>query len=112
MKALWLLAGGSALALAAPAAAQTEPTAAPPVSPPTGQQPNQGTQAPVSTEPTTGEADQAAGSPVAAADNPTEIIVTANKRSQAIINVGLTIQAAEAETIANRGIGSPADLGK
>ena len=112
MKALWLLAGGSALALAAPAAAQTEPTAAPPVSPPTGQQPNQGTQAPVSTEATTGEADQAVGSAAAASDNPGEIIVTANKRSQAINNVGLTIQAADSETIANRGIGSPADLGK
>ncbi len=41
-----------------------------------------------------------------------EIIVTANKREQSINDVGLTIQAATAEALDNRGINSVADLGK
>ena len=41
-----------------------------------------------------------------------EIIVTANKREQSINDVGLTIQAASAEALENRGISEVADLGK
>lgn len=41
-----------------------------------------------------------------------DIIVTANKREQSINDVGLTIQAAAAGTLANRGIKDVADLGK
>jgi len=41
-----------------------------------------------------------------------EIIVTAQKREQSINEVGLTIQAATADTLSNRGINSVADLGK
>ncbi len=41
-----------------------------------------------------------------------EIVVTAQKREQSINDVGLTIQAATANTLQQRGIDSPADLGK
>jgi outer membrane receptor protein involved in Fe transport len=41
-----------------------------------------------------------------------EIIVTANKREQSINDVGLTIQAATADTLSARGIQNTADLGK
>lgn len=41
-----------------------------------------------------------------------DIIVTANKREQSINDVGLTIQAATSESLANRGINSVADLSK
>ena len=41
-----------------------------------------------------------------------DIIVTANKREQSINDVGLTIQAAAASTLANRGIKDVSDLGK
>lgn len=41
-----------------------------------------------------------------------EIIVTANKREQSINDVGLTIQAATAEALTNRGIDEVADLSK
>jgi iron complex outermembrane receptor protein len=41
-----------------------------------------------------------------------EIIVTANKREQTANSVGLTIQAASAEQLSNRGIAGPSDLGK
>lgn len=41
-----------------------------------------------------------------------DIIVTANKREQSINDVGLTIQAATAETLGNRGINSVGDLAK
>ena len=41
-----------------------------------------------------------------------EIIVTANKREQSIRDVGMTIQAATAETLSSRGIESLSDLGK
>ena len=40
------------------------------------------------------------------------IVVTANKREQNINNVGLTIQAASGDTLAIRGVTSPADLAK
>jgi outer membrane receptor protein involved in Fe transport len=93
---------------AAPALAQTQSTNAPPVSPPTGGVEGQGTQAPVSTEATTGAPDRGR---TASADFG-EIIVTAQKRSQRLQDVGLTIQAADASVLADRGIGSPADLGK
>ncbi|RIV81964.1 TonB-dependent receptor [Aurantiacibacter xanthus] len=43
---------------------------------------------------------------------PGTIIVTANKREQAANDVGLTIQAASAETLADRGISGPDDLAK
>lgn len=41
-----------------------------------------------------------------------EIIVTAQKREQSINDVGLTIQAATADSLEARGIDSPSDLGK
>lgn len=41
-----------------------------------------------------------------------EIVVTANKRSQSISDVGLSITAATGETLIDRGITSPTDLGK
>lgn len=41
-----------------------------------------------------------------------EIIVTANKREQSINDVGLTIQAATADSLADRGIKDVGDLGK
>ena len=40
------------------------------------------------------------------------IIVTANKREQAVNDVGLTIQAATGEALENRGISGPEDLAK
>jgi iron complex outermembrane recepter protein len=47
-----------------------------------------------------------------AATDGSEIIVTANKREQSINDVGLTIQAATAESLANRGITNVSDLTK
>lgn len=44
--------------------------------------------------------------------NSGEIIVTAQKREQSINNVGMTIQAASAQTLENRGITDAADLNK
>jgi len=41
-----------------------------------------------------------------------DVIVTAQKRSQSIGDVGLTIQAATSDTLYERGIGSPSDLSK
>lgn len=41
-----------------------------------------------------------------------DIIVTAQKRAQSINDVGLTIQAASQDTLSQRGITGPADLGK
>lgn len=41
-----------------------------------------------------------------------EIVVTANKREQSINDVGLSITAETGETLLNRGINSPTDLGK
>jgi iron complex outermembrane recepter protein len=41
-----------------------------------------------------------------------EIIVTAQKRAESINDVGLTIQAASVETLEDRGIQGPSDLGK
>ena len=41
-----------------------------------------------------------------------DIIVTAQKREQAVNKVGMTIQAATADTLQQRGITSPADLMK
>jgi iron complex outermembrane recepter protein len=46
------------------------------------------------------------------AGDESEIIVTANKREQSINDVGLTIQAATAESLANRGITNVSDLTK
>jgi iron complex outermembrane recepter protein len=48
----------------------------------------------------------------AAAGELEEVIVTAQKRSQSINDVGLTIQAADAEALVDRGIDGPSDLGK
>lgn len=107
MKYQWLLGCAATAMMVAPVEAQTQSSATPPVAPPTGTAASDGTQAPVSTESATGRANQAA-----APSKATEIIVTANKRSQAINSVGLTIQAADAATLADRGVGSPADLGK
>ncbi len=55
---------------------------------------------------------QAAQGSEGAEDTSGDIIVTANKREQSINDVGLTIQAASAEALSNRGINSVADLGK
>ena len=85
---------------ASPAAAQTEPAGAPPVAPPSSSPASQGA-ARVTTEASTGAPDQLG-----------DIIVTANKRSQSINNVGLTITAADGLTLAQRGIAGAADLGK
>lgn len=41
-----------------------------------------------------------------------EIVVTANKREQALSDVGLSITAASGDTLIQRGISSPTDLGK
>ena len=87
MKSFWLVAGVSITALAAiPAVAQTGVAVAPPSPPPAN----------------------AAGAPV----DPTEIIVTAQKRAQSINEVGLTIQAASGQELATRGIAGPSDLAK
>lgn len=48
----------------------------------------------------------------AASDFGSEIVVTANKREQAINDVGLSITAESGETLVARGINSPTDLGK
>ncbi|MFA7596941.1 MAG: TonB-dependent receptor [Novosphingobium sp.] len=55
---------------------------------------------------------QDAASSAAGAGGAEEIIVTANKREQSINDVGVTIQAASAEALADRGISDVADLGK
>ncbi|WP_225008873.1 TonB-dependent receptor [Novosphingobium percolationis] len=57
---------------------------------------------------------QAQAQPQASADSAgaPEIIVTANKREQSANSVGLTIQAATAADLGNRGIAGPADLSK
>ena len=92
-----------AIAIAAQsAAAQTQSSGSAPVSPPSGGQsaPATGTQAPVIAAAGTGQGELA------------DIIVTANKRSQSINDVGVTIQAADASVLADRGISSPADLAK
>ncbi len=89
------------IAIGSPAAGQTEPAGAPPVSPPTSNAARAATQAPVTTEATSGRPDQVG-----------EIIVTATKRSESINRVGLTITAADAATLANRGISGAADLAK
>ena len=52
-----------------------------------------------------------AAAPAASFDNDV-IVVTANKREQAQNSVGLTIQAASGDDLVQRGITSPADLGK
>jgi outer membrane receptor protein involved in Fe transport len=109
MKRNWLYACASAAAMVGgtvPAFAQTEPASAPSPSPASAGQtaPGTGTQAPVSTETTSGRPDQNA--------QIGDIIVTANKRAQSINDVGVTIQAADASVLSDRGIGSPADLGK
>ena len=81
MKSFWLVAGVSITALAAmPAVAQTGVAVAPPSPPPSTPSAN------------------AAGAPV----DPTEIIVTAQKRAQSINDVGLTIQAASGQEIKGR----------
>jgi outer membrane receptor protein involved in Fe transport len=57
----------------------------------------------------------AAGAPVALAQSGSgieEVIVTAQKREQSLNDVGLTIQAASGQALADRGIQSPSDLTK
>ena len=46
------------------------------------------------------------------ANDPDIIIVTANKRDQNILDVGLSITAESGDALITRGIGSPTDLGK
>ena len=100
MKMIWLLGCSSTLAfLATPAFAQTQP--------PTGSEVQDAAQAPVATESATAPTD-----PAAASVGPVEIVVTANKRLQAINSVGLTIAAASGGDLMNRGIDGPEDLGK
>jgi outer membrane receptor protein involved in Fe transport len=60
-------------------------------------------------------AQQAPGGSPAAKNEPAqtnEIIVTANKREQSVNDVGLTISAASAADLTNRGVNGPEDLGK
>lgn len=60
----------------------------------------------------TAPAPAAPQAPAAPAANSADIIVTANKREQSVNSVGLTITAASAEELSNRGISGPADLAK
>ena len=105
MNRLLLVSCTSAIALvtSCPAVAQTQSSSVPSPAAP-ADAPGRGTNAPVTTE-ATGQARSA---------NPQEvdIIVTANKRAQSVNSVGLTIQAATAEDLTNRGIAGPADLAK
>ena len=97
MKMIWLLGCSSTLAfLATPALAQTQPAE--------GSEVQEAAQAPVAAE--------GATAPAAASDGPVEIVVTANKRLQAINSVGLTISAASGADLVNRGIDGPEDLAK
>lgn len=101
MKTWSFLACSSVLALiATPAFAQTPGTSAPPE----GEQKVQAVTA-LQERP----AEQA---DAAAAPDDGVIVVTANKRLQAINNVGLTISAATGEDLSNRGIAGPEDLSK
>nr|WP_314447278.1 TonB-dependent receptor [uncultured Sphingomonas sp.] len=101
MKTWSFLACSSVLALiGTPAFAQTPGTSAPPE----GQQSAEAVAA-LQNKP----AEQAEA---AAATTSGEIVVTANKRIQAINNVGLTISAATGQDLSNRGIAGPEDLSK
>lgn len=101
MKTWSFLTCSSVLALiATPAFAQTPGTSAPPE----GQQTVEAVGALQDRPAEQAEAAQAA--------NSGEIVVTANKRIQAINNVGLTISAATGEDLSNRGISGPEDLSK
>jgi outer membrane receptor protein involved in Fe transport len=95
----------SAIALAAgtPAFAQTQTSNIPSAA---GSTSSQSDPAPVTAE-AAGTANQNSASAGQA-----DIIVTANKREQSVNTVGLTIQAASGEQLAERGIGGPADLAK
>ena len=100
MKMIWLLGCSSTLAfLATPALAQTQPAE--------GSEVQDAAQAPVAAEGATAPTD-----PTGASSGPVEIVVTANKRLQAINSVGLTISAASGADLTNRGIDGPEDLAK
>ena len=96
MNKIWLLAGSATLVLlSSPALAQSDPAnsaAEAPASVPSSSEP-------VSDQP-------------AALVNDGEIVVTAQKREQALNDVGLTISAASGAELANRGIDGPEDLAK
>ena len=105
MKAIWLLATGSALAwIASPALAQSGTSGSPPTDPATPT--DQGTAVQTATTANGGIA------PADAPVDPTEIVVTANKRLQSVNKVGLTITAASGLELSNRGIAGPQDLAK
>jgi iron complex outermembrane receptor protein len=95
MKARLLLGCSSVLALCfvTPAMAQDVPEAAPPPE-------------------AAAEAAAAQQDSSVAPEQTTEIVVTANKRLQAINSVGLTISAASGADLVNRGVDGPEDLGK
>lgn len=96
--------GSSAIALmaATPVLAQTQSSNTTSSTPPE----TTAVPAPVTTE-STGKA-----GPQTAVSDQADIIVTANKREQSVNSVGLTIQAASAAELTNRGIAGPADLAK
>lgn len=103
MKTLSLLTCSSVLALVAtPAFAQTPNTSAPPEQ----QQQQQSTQELAEQSP------EEVPAAAAAVPDSGVIVVTANKRLQAINNVGLTISAASGDDLSNRGVEGPEDLAK
>lgn len=55
---------------------------------------------------------QQTSTPAAGGTGLEEVIVTAQKRAESINDVGLTIQAASIDTMENRGVDGPSDLGK
>ena len=109
MNRLFLVTGTSAIALAVatPAIGQTQSTStAPQTTTPSTNVPDQAKVGAVTAE----SAGQTG--PAAAHNDEADIIVTANKREQSVNSVGLTIQAASALDLTNRGISGPADLAK
>ena len=96
MTKIWLLAGTATLfVLSSPALAQSDPA----------------NTAADSQKTVPANAAPAASEPAAAVDEQ-EIVVTAQKREQALNDVGLTISAATGAELANRGIDGPEDLAK
>jgi iron complex outermembrane receptor protein len=95
-----------AVAMSAPASAQTNSANAPSSAPPPAAAPGQTTPTPTTPETT--------GSPAPQSETSYQgdIIVTAFKREQSVNNVGLTIAAASGAELTQRGIAGPADLAK
>lgn len=108
-----LLVGAAMTAYASAAAAQSSSTVPPADQADNSVRPGAATGAAPSQPskgPTTQDASRQAAPPDAAGVG--DIIVTAQKRSQSINSVGLTITAASADTLLERGVVNTADLGK